>query len=250
MAEKGQGTTTEDQALRPSIPVANVGPPATAIPIIDLNDNVYLELKYIWPEAEEEKAPELTRRPIFALPDPDLSDEIGEETSATWLELFGDVFYVGFLATFTHEHHIVDQHELGIYAAWFVVVWWSWCSAALYSSRYDTSDVMHHVYKIIELCGLVGMAGASSGFWDNPHGFIIGYMGTLYMFPPSLHPELNRFSCFRLNGSHESGLVDRIQHCVMGSRSVGFICSKASDCLCLRARACPDPLGCFPSLPR
>lgn len=148
--------------------------------IIDLNANVYLELVFFYPELEEAEglSDEKTRRPIFMLPDPDLSDEIGTETSATWLELFGDVFYVGFLATFTHEHHIVDSHELGVYAAWFVVVWWTWCASALYSSRYDSADVAHHIYKIIELCGLVGMAGASSDFWDNPRGFIIGYMGT------------------------------------------------------------------------
>lgn len=144
--------------------------------VIDLSENVYLEIKFYLPDDEdEERGP--SRRPIFMLPDPDLSDEIGEETSATWLELFGDVFYVGILATFTHEHHIVDQEQLGIYASWFVVMWWTWCASALYSSRYDNADVVHHIYKVIELCGLVGMAGASSDFWNNPRGFIIGYMG-------------------------------------------------------------------------
>ncbi|KAI9484498.1 bacterial low temperature requirement A protein-domain-containing protein [Zychaea mexicana] len=144
--------------------------------IIELNDNVFIEVKRYWPSEDELDAEGPSRRPIFLLPDPDLSDEIGEETSATWLELFGDVFYVGFLATFTHEHHIVDQQQLGLYASWFVVVWWTWCAGALYSSRYETGDVMHHIYKIIELCGLVGMAGSSANFWDNPFGFIVGYM--------------------------------------------------------------------------
>ena len=148
--------------------------------IIELNDNVFIEVKRYWPEEHEERG--LSRRPIFLLPDPDLSDEIGEETSATWLELFGDVFYVGFLATFTHEHHIADSENLGVYASWFVVVWWSWCAGALYTSRYETGDVMHHIYKIIELCGLVGMAGASAKFWDNPYGFIIGHMGKHFYF--------------------------------------------------------------------
>lgn len=146
--------------------------------IINLNSNVYLELIYITEEDYSDLEGETShRRPFFVVPDPDLSDEIGKDSEATWLELFGDVFYVGFLATFTHEHHIVDSHELGVYAAWFVVVWWTWCAGALYSSRYDRSDVVHHIYKIIELCGLVGMAGASSDFWDHPRGFIIGYMG-------------------------------------------------------------------------
>ena len=34
---------------------------------------------------------------LYSVPDPDLSDEIGEESSATWIELLGDVFYVGWL---------------------------------------------------------------------------------------------------------------------------------------------------------
>jgi hypothetical protein len=63
--------------------------------------------------------------------------------------------------------------NVNTYAAWFVVMWWTWCSSALYSSRYDNGgkkkileridsfylsdislDVAHHIYKIIELCGL------------------------------------------------------------------------------------------------
>lgn len=75
------------------------------------------------------------------IPDPDLSDEIGEESSASWLELFGDVFYVGWLTTFTHHNHIVDGTTLANYVGWFVVMWWSWCSSALYSSRYDTGGM-------------------------------------------------------------------------------------------------------------
>ncbi|CAO3618416.1 unnamed protein product [Cunninghamella echinulata] len=141
---------------------------------IELNKNVFLELKFI--VEQEDHYREKTRRPLFVLPDPDLSDEIGEETSATWVELFSDVFYVGWLSSFTHTHHMVDSSSLGEYAGWFVVMWWSWCSSALYSARYDNGDVMHHIYKIIDLCGLVGMAGSSNAYLDEPRGFIYGYM--------------------------------------------------------------------------
>ncbi|KAL0084884.1 bacterial low temperature requirement A protein-domain-containing protein [Phycomyces blakesleeanus] len=146
--------------------------------VIRLNENVYLEIKSYKPKDEEEgRESGAGRRPIFVLPDADLSDDTEEETKATWVELFGDVFYVGWLTTFTHANHITGQEQLGIYAAWFVVMWWTWCSSALYSSRYDSGDVMHHIYKVIELCGLVGMAASSNGFWqDSPKGFIIGYM--------------------------------------------------------------------------
>ncbi|KAF7724578.1 hypothetical protein EC973_000886 [Apophysomyces ossiformis] len=144
-------------------PAADQGQRETpAAIIIDLNPNVYLELKYYWAEHEEEKGdPASTRRPIFVLPDPDLSDEIGVETAATWIELFGDVFYVGWLSTFTHAHHMANGESLGRYVAWFVVMWWTWCSSALYTSRYDSA---------------VGMAATSDHLWDSPKGFIIGYM--------------------------------------------------------------------------
>lgn len=62
--------------------------------LLDLNDNVYVQVQFI-PIVHH--VHHNKRRAIFAVPDPDLSDEIGEETSATWVELLGDVFYVGWL---------------------------------------------------------------------------------------------------------------------------------------------------------
>jgi hypothetical protein len=62
--------------------------------LIDLNDNVYVQVQFI-PIVQHNH--HNVRRAIFSVPDPDLSDEIGEESSATWVELLGDVFYVGWL---------------------------------------------------------------------------------------------------------------------------------------------------------
>ncbi|KAI8065692.1 bacterial low temperature requirement A protein-domain-containing protein [Gongronella butleri] len=169
---------TSSSSPRPSIEKERKPSMDESVPenAIVLNSNVYLELTTPEPPKEHEKLNE--PRPIFALPDPDLSDEIGQETSATWVELFSDVFYVGWLSSFTHTHHMVSSSDLAEYAGWFVIMWWTWCSSALYSARYDNSDVMHHIYKIVDLCGLVGMAGASgeSGNFLQSKGFIIGYM--------------------------------------------------------------------------
>ncbi|KAG2210299.1 hypothetical protein INT47_003284 [Mucor saturninus] len=144
--------------------------------ILDLNENVYIQIQFI--EIKREHEGDKQRRAFFLVPDPDLSDEIGEETSATWVELLGDVFYVGWITNFTHSIHISSLSSLGTYAAWFVIMWWTWCSSALYSSRYDHGDVAHHIYKIIELCGLIIMAGSSGKvkFEESPRMFIIGYI--------------------------------------------------------------------------
>ncbi|KAG1408969.1 hypothetical protein G6F60_001029 [Rhizopus arrhizus] len=140
---------------------------------IELNNNVYAQIHSFKITVEHTAK---KRKPLFIVPDPDLSDEIGEESSATWVELLGDVFYVGWLSNFTHAAHIVSHEQIGKYVAWFVVMWWTWCSSALYSSRYDSGDVVHHLYKIIELCGLIIMAGSSPTYDTNPKWFIIGYM--------------------------------------------------------------------------
>lgn len=62
--------------------------------LFDLNQNIYLQIQFI-PIVERRE--EITRKAIFVVPDPDLSDEVDQETSATWIELLGDVFYVGWL---------------------------------------------------------------------------------------------------------------------------------------------------------
>lgn len=60
--------------------------------LIDLNDNVYLQVQY-----QQQRHHDRNQKPIFSIPDPDLSDDFCQEKSATWTELFGDVFYVGWL---------------------------------------------------------------------------------------------------------------------------------------------------------
>ncbi|RUP47558.1 bacterial low temperature requirement A protein-domain-containing protein [Jimgerdemannia flammicorona] len=143
--------------------------------ILELSSNMFIEIKKLNKEQleEEEEEDMITRRPFFATPDIDLSDNIGEEKSASWLELFYDLFYIASLSEFTHSHHIVSLGTLGQYTGWFVVLWWSWTA----SSLFDTNDVVHHLYKLVEMCGVVGMAGASSNYLTAPAGFIIGYMG-------------------------------------------------------------------------
>jgi hypothetical protein len=88
--------------------------------IIEFNDNVYVEFKP--KHRHHDIAPvEVSRRPFFRYPEPDLSADIGEEKAASWLELFYDLFYVATLTQFTHTHVIKDWATLGTYASWFVM---------------------------------------------------------------------------------------------------------------------------------
>ncbi|KAI8991148.1 bacterial low temperature requirement A protein-domain-containing protein [Mycotypha africana] len=143
--------------------------------IIEINENVYIEFKPKFNSHLHLPLLEATRRPFFQHPEPDLSADIGQEKAASWLELFYDLFYVATLTQFTHSHHIKDWASLGVYAQWFVITWWAWCASSLYTARFDTDDVVHHIYKLIEMCAVIGMAG-SSEYFQNSTGYVYGYI--------------------------------------------------------------------------
>ncbi|KAF7727713.1 Pre-mRNA-splicing factor cef1 [Apophysomyces ossiformis] len=142
--------------------------------IIEFSDNVFVEFKPRHYHISKLPA-EVTRRPFFQHPEPDLSADIGEEKAASWLELFYDLFYVATLTEFTHTHVIKDWDSLGLYTSWFVITWWAWTASSLYTARFDTDDVVHHIWKLIEMCAVIGMAGTSEHFL-NSQGYIYGYI--------------------------------------------------------------------------
>ncbi|CEP19216.1 hypothetical protein [Parasitella parasitica] len=142
---------------------------------IEFNKNVYIEFKPKHSHHDVVLSAEATRRPFFQHPEPDLSADIGVEKAASWLELFYDLFFVATLTQFTHSHHITDWQSLGLYAQWFIITWWAWCASSLYTSRFDTDDVVHHIYKLIEMCAVIGMAG-SSEYFLNSSGYVYGYI--------------------------------------------------------------------------
>lgn len=98
---------------------------------MEFNDNCYIEFKPKHTHQPTSSSSVSTRRPFFQYPEPDLSADIGEETAASWLELFYDLFYVATLSEFTHSHHIKDWSSLGLYAQWFIITWWAWCASSL-----------------------------------------------------------------------------------------------------------------------
>ncbi|CAO3681348.1 unnamed protein product [Umbelopsis ramanniana] len=142
---------------------------------LELSPNIFVEFKPKFQDHSPPQSSQSTRRPFFLFPEPDLSADIGDEKAASWLELFYDLFYIASLSEFTHTHIIKDWASLGVYASWFVIMWWAWTASSLYTTRFDTDDVMHHIWKLIEMCAVIGMAGTSDHFLNSP-GFVYGYM--------------------------------------------------------------------------
>ncbi|ORX57540.1 LtrA-domain-containing protein [Hesseltinella vesiculosa] len=141
---------------------------------LEFSDNVFVEFK---PKHHHHEPLEhaAVRRPFFRYPEPDLTADIGVEKAASWLELFYDLFYVATLTQFTHSHVIKDWTSLGTYTSWFVITWWAWISSSLYTARFDTDDVVHHIWKLVEMCAVIGMAGNSMYFLTS-RGYVLGYI--------------------------------------------------------------------------
>ncbi|KAI9495462.1 bacterial low temperature requirement A protein-domain-containing protein [Zychaea mexicana] len=142
---------------------------------IEFNENVYVEFKPKRHQFHDILPPEATRRPFFQHPEPDLSADIGQEKAASWLELFYDLFYIATLTEFTHNHVIKDWASLGTYTQWFIITWWAWTASSLYTARFDTDDVVHHIWKLIEMCAVIAMAGTAEHFYSSP-AYVYGYI--------------------------------------------------------------------------
>ncbi|KAI7852467.1 bacterial low temperature requirement A protein-domain-containing protein [Circinella umbellata] len=154
---------------------------------IEFNENVYVEFKPKVHHFHDLLPPEATRRPFFQHPEPDLSADIGQEKAASWLELFYDLFYVATLTEFTHSHVIKDWASLGTYTQWFIITWWAWTASSLYTARFDTDDVVHHIWKLIEMCAVIAMAGTAQHFLTSP-AYVYGYIAlkTILVFEYSI----------------------------------------------------------------
>ncbi|KJE96895.1 hypothetical protein CAOG_007147 [Capsaspora owczarzaki ATCC 30864] len=74
--------------------------------------------------------------------------------SATWLELFFDLFFVaGIIELYLDDR--VDAAALGTFVALFTPMWWIWSSSSFYANRFDTDDVIHRCLMLIQLISLV-----------------------------------------------------------------------------------------------
>jgi hypothetical protein len=81
---------------------------------------------------------------------------------ASYAELFYDLFFVASLTSFGIQHEITQAQAIASYVAFFTVLWyavgvrsaqtrWVWTSQMLYDVRFETADVIHRVFKFLQL---------------------------------------------------------------------------------------------------
>jgi low temperature requirement protein LtrA len=92
----------------------------------------------------------------------------------TWLELFFDLVFVAAVAQVAEplrEHYTLA--ELTRFTPLFLLIWWAWTGRALFSTRFETDDVVQRGLTMIEMFAVAVMAAnardslasrASAGF--------------------------------------------------------------------------------------
>ena len=97
-----------------------------------------------------------------------VSTEAGQSRRASWLELFFDLIFVAAVAQVSvplSTNYTV--HGLGRYALMFLLIWWAWLGHTMYSSRFDSDDVLHRLLTFIQMFAAAAMAANAKAAFDS-----------------------------------------------------------------------------------
>jgi low temperature requirement protein LtrA len=98
----------------------------------------------------------------------------------TWLELFFDLIFVAAVSQVAaplHEHYSVA--ELLRFAPLFVLIWWAWTGHTVFSTRFDTDDVIQRGLTLAQMFAVAVMAANAKDALDSRSsaGFAAAYAG-------------------------------------------------------------------------
>jgi low temperature requirement protein LtrA len=107
-----------------------------------------------------------------------VSTEAGQSRRASWLELFFDLIFVAAVAQVSVPLSTdYTVHGLGRYALMFFLIWWAWLGHTMYSSRFDSDDILHRVLTFIQMFAAAAMAANAKAAFDSRDsaGFVAAY---------------------------------------------------------------------------
>jgi len=102
------------------------------------------------------------------------------ERKVTWLELFFDLVFVAAVAQVAEplrEHYTLA--ELARFTPLFLLIWWAWTGRALFSTRFETNDLVQRGLTMIEMFAVAVMAANArdSLASRSSAGFAAAYAG-------------------------------------------------------------------------
>jgi low temperature requirement protein LtrA len=105
------------------------------------------------------------------------------ERHATWLELFYDLLFAAVVAQLTFELSR-DLSGFGVltFAALCVPVWWAWAGQSFYATRFDTDDLGHRLFIIVQMFAVAAMAvNVHAGLGRGSAGFALSYAAVRFI---------------------------------------------------------------------
>ncbi|GAQ43467.1 uncharacterized protein AtWU_09926 [Aspergillus tubingensis] len=87
-----------------------------------------------------------------------------QQSEATPIELFFDLFFVANLSTFTATHEINNVEALWAYIGFLGIIWFTWLQVTLFDIRFARDSIFERICKAIQLAAMVGFASAGSRF--------------------------------------------------------------------------------------
>jgi low temperature requirement protein LtrA len=101
-----------------------------------------------------------------------------EPRKVTWLELFFDLVFVAAVAQVAspmrEQYSLV---ELVRFTPLFALIWWAWTGHTVYSTRFDSDDVIQRVLTLVQMFAVAAMAANAKDALDSRSsaGFAAAY---------------------------------------------------------------------------
>lgn len=111
---------------------------------------------------------------------PHIRPVAGAERRVTWLELFFDLVFVAAVAQVAEplrEHYTLT--ELSRFGPLFLLIWWAWTGRALFSTRFESNDLVQRTLTMVEMFAVAVMAANArdSLASRSTAGFAAAYAG-------------------------------------------------------------------------
>src|SRR5439155_11761319 len=102
----------------------------------------------------------------------------------TWLELFFDLIFVAAVAQVAEP--LRDHYSfVGLvrFAPLFVLIWWAWIGHSVFSTRFDTDDVVQRALTLVQMFAVAAMAANAKDALDSRSsaGFAAAYAAVRFV---------------------------------------------------------------------
>jgi low temperature requirement protein LtrA len=137
------------------------------------------------------------------------------ERHASWLELFYDLVFASAVSEIGHSLYVNNNSILEFLGtiSLFVPVWWAWMGVTFYAARFETDDVIHRIFVLLQMMGAAALtinihgalAETSSNFAIS-YGAIRGFLVIEYLRTGRRIPAARKFA----NGLARGFLISTI----------------------------------------